>query len=147
MHKTLEKLASLILAVGLVLGVAGIAKSYSIPAPPKVAPPSPPALTQEELSRLPQNGHEIFVSGPETAGSEIKIGGKWTKLPADVYVEDYYVAVRCWVGEECPESPQYVLAKGPARFVVGAKSGKVLKRITPSGHENAFDFLKGAVVE
>lgn len=91
-----------------------------------------------------QTGRLITVSGPETAGTEIVINNHKVRLPADAYVDSYFVAIDCIPQTPCPKPPVYVIRRGNAEIVVEERSGRVWGR---SGPESAFDFLTGVLRE
>lgn len=89
-------------------------------------------------------GRVIAVSGPETAGSVVVIRGRRVRLPPDVYVSAYYVAVDCMPGTSCPNPPVLELRRGEAVIVLEERTGRVVQR---SGPAEAWDFLRGIVRE
>lgn len=121
------------------------------PRPLSTPAPVPPSRDwQEEVSRreaLPGNpyGNTASVSGELTRGSSITVRGVTVRLPADAYVQARVEAVLCSPGQPCPETPFYVLRRGPSTITVAVNSGAILREETSPGDDVAFQFLKKAL--
>lgn len=85
------------------------------------------------------------VSGPETAGKPIMVARKDVQLPSDAYVDQFLISIICKPGVPCPQTPVYVLRRGPSSIAVEAVTGRVVHREIAPGHDHAFDFLDGVI--
>lgn len=85
----------------------------------------------------------IPLSGLETMGSTISVGGKLVKLPPDAYVASFIVSGIC-AEAPCPRLPAQVLSRGNATILIDAE-GQLWDEQFAKGEEHAFDFLKEAL--
>lgn len=101
----------------------------------------PKESKQEYKARLLKEGKIRKLSGPETAGTEIEVGGRKVKLPTDAFVAEYVIGIDCAVAP-CPEVPAYILKRGNSQVWVSVETAKTYRAQIAVGEESVFDFLK-----
>lgn len=86
-------------------------------------------------------GYSIPATGPETAGTSIKIGNKIVQLPDDTWIEANISHIFCVEGQMCPPTPYYVLNRNGSTIEVDSE-GKIWHEVVLEEDALAFEFLK-----
>lgn len=138
-------LTFLSVAMAVIMGSASANRSDGPPLRPAPSATDAEMLEWEGAYKqwVQRSGNTKHVSGPETAGQSIIVASKGIQLPSDAYVDEFLISITCKPGVSCPQTPVYVLRRGPSTIAVEAVTGRVVHREIAPGQDHAFDFLEG----
>ncbi|RIK33018.1 MAG: hypothetical protein DCC55_35765 [Chloroflexi bacterium] len=139
-------------AIGLALLIVAI---MTVPGAADTLIPPPPDTTPEvpDFAEIPPPDPEemkvtfIETTGEATKGSKIVIADTWIQLPPDAYIAKDIMTVTCVIGNPCPETPLYVIARGESKIAVSSPSGIIYGEEVGLHDPDPFAFIKEALGE